>query len=412
MHQSDGNRTRIAVVGGGFAGLWAAVSAARRLPARKDGEAPVTLISRDPYLTLRPRLYEANPQPARIPLASVLDPAGAGFQQAEARAIDPANRRIILDDGVADSSELSYQRLILATGSEISPLPVEGASDYSFNIDSFDGSRALDRHLARLGGKPADAARNCIVIVGAGFTGIEMATAIRGRLARHWGHKEAAKARVVLIERSLSVGPGFGEDSRPYINEALYAQRVEVRLGDRIDRIQPGAVWLENEERIETNTTIITAGIRASRLAKLVTGAKLDDLGRLHVNRALQVEGLANVYAAGDIARAYADAEHLAPMSCQHAILMGKVAGHNSAGELLGLAPLPYQQPDHVTCLDLGSESALYTEGWDRQVRHAGIEAKLLKRQINTDWIVPPQGDRDTLFEAVRSDLRRSNIYA
>ncbi|MGD8839719.1 MAG: hypothetical protein PVI70_08980, partial [Gammaproteobacteria bacterium] len=64
-----------------------------------------------------------------------------------------------------------------------------------------------------------------------------------------------------------------------------------------------------------------------------------------------------------------------------------------------------------VTCLDLGSTSALYTEGWDRHVRLAGIEAKRLKRRINTDWILPPQVDRDAIFEAVRSDLRRSNIY-
>jgi NADH dehydrogenase len=411
MSRSDRNHTRIAVVGGGFAGLWAAVSAARRLAAEKDDEASVMLISRDRYLTIRPRLYEANPEPSRIPLASVLGPAGAGFQQASASAIDPTNRRILVDDDRADPREISYQRLILATGSETIPLPIDGASEYSFNIDSLDGSRALDRHLARLGGIPADAARESVVIVGAGFTGIELATAMRDRLALHWGRQRAAAARVVLIERGQAVGPGFGKDSRPYITEALYAQRVEVRLGERIDRVRPQAVWLASGERIETRTTIITAGLRASTLARMAAGAKLDDLGRLHVNRALQVEGMAHVYATGDIARAYADDEHLAPMSCQHAILMGKVAGHNAAGELLGLAPLPYRQPDHVTCLDLGSTSALYTEGWDRHVRLAGIEAKRLKRRINTDWILPPQGDRDAIFEAVRSDLRRSNIY-
>ncbi|MGD8420045.1 MAG: hypothetical protein PVJ78_06415, partial [Gammaproteobacteria bacterium] len=70
MSRSDRNHTRIAVVGGGFAGLWAAVSAARRLAAEKDDEASVMLISRDRYLTIRPRLYEANPEPSRIPLAS------------------------------------------------------------------------------------------------------------------------------------------------------------------------------------------------------------------------------------------------------------------------------------------------------------------------------------------------------
>lgn len=411
MSQPDTNRTAIAVVGGGFAGLWAAVSAARRLPAKEGDEASVTLISRDPHLTLRPRLYEANPERVRIPLVSVLDPVGVRFREATARAIDPANRRIALEDGGFERAELVYERLILATGSEASPLPVAGAGEYSFNIDSFDGVCALDEYLTRLGPRPGDAAAETIVIVGAGFTGIELTTAMRDRLALRWGAERAAAARVVLVEQGDVIGPDLGEDSRAYINEALRAQHVEVRLNARLDRIEPHAVWLAIGERIDANTTIVTAGLRASPLAKAVPGARLDDLGRLHVNSALQVEGVSHVYAAGDIARAYADDEHVALMSCQHAIPMGKVAGHNAAGDLLGMAPLPYRQPDYVTCLDLGAADALYTEGWERRVRHAGIEGKRLKQQINTDWIVPAEDGPSVLFRAVSSDLQRSNIY-
>lgn len=91
-------------------------------------------------------------------------------------------------------------------------------------------------------------------------------------------------------------------------------------------------------------------------------------------------------------------------MSCQHALSLGRVAGHNAAAELVGLPLHPYSQPKYVTCLDLGAWGALYTEGWDRQVRLTGAEGKALKRQINTEWIYPPKADRAAVFAVANPD--------
>jgi NADH dehydrogenase len=110
---------------------------------------------------------------------------------------------------------------------------------------------------------------------------------------------------------------------------------------------------------------------------------------------------VANIFAAGDVALAATDdSGHHAMMSCQHAIDMGRYAGHNIAADLLGLRTKPYQQPFYVTCLDLGGWGAVYTEGWDRQVKMAGADAKELKIKINTQWIYPPVAERAALFEA------------
>lgn len=405
------NPTQIIVVGGGFAGLWAAVAASRELSAQGGKEASITLISRDPHLTIRPRLYEAGPQELRVPLAPVLGPVGVLFREANVVAVTPSIRRITLEDSGSGRVEIAYDRLVLATGSELRSLPVPGLAEHSFNIDTFAAALALDEHLADLGQASVGAGDDTIVVIGAGFTGLELAAEMRSRLAVHWDRERAAAARVLLVEHAGVIGPELGANPRPHIEAALREQRVEVRLNTRLDRVEPDAVWLASGERIETGTTIVTAGLRASPLAKAVPGAKLDDLGRLHVNSTLQVEGVTDIYASGDIAHAHVDGEHLALMSCQHAILMGKVAGHNAARDLLELTPLPYRQPDYVTCLDLGSAGALFTEGWERLVRHTGTEGKKLKRQINTEWIYPPQGDRAAIFEAVRIDLQRSNIY-
>jgi NADH dehydrogenase len=96
---------------------------------------------------------------------------------------------------------------------------------------------------------------------------------------------------------------------------------------------------------------------------------------------------------------------NIAAMSCQHALSLGRVAGHNAAAELVGLQLHPYSQPQYVTCLDLGAWGALYTEGWDRQVRLTGAEGKALKRQINTEWIYPPKADRESVFAIANPDF-------
>ena len=84
------------------------------------------------------------------------------------------------------------------------------------------------------------------------------------------------------------------------------------------------------------------------------------------INASLRVFGLHDVFAAGNVAKAAIDDEHYALMSCQHAIPLGKFAGHNAASELLGLETLEYKQSPYVTCLDLGQSNALLTTGWER----------------------------------------------
>ncbi|MET0194025.1 MAG: NAD(P)/FAD-dependent oxidoreductase, partial [Hyphomicrobiaceae bacterium] len=81
-------------------------------------------------------------------------------------------------------------------------------------------------------------------------------------------------------------------------------------------------------------------------------------------------------------------------MSCQHATRMGAFAGNNAAAELLGVPTKPYHQEGYVTCLDLGGASALFTTGWERQVKMVGDSAKNAKREVNTVWIYPPKAER------------------
>lgn len=175
---------------------------------------------------------------------------------------------------------------------------------------------------------------------------------------------------------------------------------IEWILNASVDSVDAGGVTLSNGQRIESNTVIWTVGFRAHPLTQQVPGTR-DHQGRLHVDGHLKVLGQNDIFATGDVAYAATDTlGNYAAMSCQHAISLGRYAGNNVAADLLGVAPMPYSQPKYVTCLDLGAWGAVYTEGWDRQLKLVGQEAKDLKAQINSVWIYPPAADRAAALAA------------
>lgn len=166
------------------------------------------------------------------------------------------------------------------------------------------------------------------------------------------------------------------------------------------------AVWtLSSGEPLPPVTTVWAGGLRANPVAQHL-GVTTDELGRLPVDAHLRVARTRDVFAAGDVARAFADVDQPALMSCQHAIPLGKFAGHNAAADLLGGDMLPYRQLDYVTCLDLGAAGALFTRGWDRAVLFTGAIGKRLKEQINQRDIYPPlTGKRENLLGAARPEV-------
>lgn len=392
----------LVIVGGGFAGLWAALGAAREVIENAEDIA-VTVVTKDSFLTVRPRLYEGNPETLRVPLARTLEPLGVGIIEATVTGIETEDRSITLTGADGDSSKLRYDHLVLATGSELAALPVPGVDRYSFNVDTYRSAIALDRHLAAVLKAPKAPGNDTIVILGAGFTGIELATEMRDRIEGHADPQTAEGTRIILVEQADVIGPDLGANPRPAIEAALRRANVELRLGTRIERIDESSAMLSAGERVSTKTVIVTSGLRASPLAAILP-VGLDELGRVPVDGMLRVKDLTHVHAAGDIARAYVDDEHLALMSCQHAMTMGKVAGYNAARRLIGLPQRMYRQPDYKTCLDLGRSGALFTTGWQRSVAMNGADAKQLKRQINTQWIYPPQDDRKALLAAASID--------
>ncbi|MDH3532782.1 MAG: FAD-dependent oxidoreductase [Gammaproteobacteria bacterium] len=393
----------IVIVGGGFAGVWAALAAARQIDEHAASIA-VLLISSDRFLTIRPRLYEANPRSLREPLHATLDPVGVAIMESVVEKVDPERRIVTLRNSAGRREERRYDRLILTAGSRQKPLPVAGAVQYTWNIDTCAAAAALDDHLLDVVRHPESAGHDTIAIIGGGFAGIELATELRSRLAGHGGPDVAAATRIVIVEQAEVIGPELGPGPRPDIERALQSQRIEVLVGTRVDEFEERGVVLSDGRRIDTATAIVTAGLEANPLTAHFD-VELDAMGRLPVDDTLRVVGVPGVFAAGDVARAYVDDAHLAMMSCQHAMPMGRYAGHNAVRDILGLTAGRYRQADYVTCLDLGTSGAVFTTGWERVVKLRGPAAKEKKRTINTRWIYPPTGDKHSILET--ADIAR-----
>ncbi|MGH7882180.1 MAG: FAD-dependent oxidoreductase [Candidatus Dormibacteraceae bacterium] len=236
------------------------------------------------------------------------------------------------------------------------------------------------------------------MVVGAGFTGLEIATELAGRLgaaAAETGSE--GQAKVVLIEQANVVGPDLGPGPRPIIEAALAELGVEVRLAQTLESITPEGVRFTDGTELPARTVVWTAGMQASPLTLDVPGRR-DPLGRLYVDRHLRIPETPDVLAAGDTAAAVAEPGRLVMQSCQHATPLGKYAGHNAVADLLGLPSALFEPAPYVTCLDLGPARAVFTTGWERTVQITGAEAKQRKRTINRQWIYPPLDDAEAIL--------------
>jgi NADH dehydrogenase len=398
--------SRVLVLGSGFAGLWAALGAARRLEELGAQDAvDVTVVSSRPFHDIRVRNYEPDLSACRIPLPELLDPAGVGHLTADVTAVDPTRATV----GTADGATLAYDRLVLAVGSAVAKPNLPGLAEFGFDVDTYDGAMRLQAHIRDLAGRPADASTRTAVVVGAGLTGIETASELPRMLADVLG--SGATPRVILVDHNPHVGSDMGESARPVIEKALADNDVESLTGIGVTAVDARSVTLSSGDIVPAATLVWCAGMRANPLTAQF-GVPRDKLGRLPVDDYLRVEGVPGVFAAGDVAAARMDDAHMSVMSCQHGRPMGRYAGYNVIGDLLGASMMPLRIPWYVTVLDLGPAGALYTEGWDRRVVSTGAEAKATKQVINGRRIYPPlTGDRAALLAAAAPDLQAAPTY-
>lgn len=391
----------VVIVGSGFAAFWAA-AAARRVA----GEAVrITMVAPAPSLVMRPRLYEAEPQTLSVDLRPLLDSLDVTFVADHATDISATENQLTLASG----DTLAFDRLVVATGSVMRRPPVPGA-DEAYSIDTQSDAIEFDLRLTQVA---ADSTEPSIAVLGAGFTGVELALELRDRISLHADAGSAAgtaagtaeRLRIVLVDRAAVIAEELGPTPRPVIEEALNEAGVEIRLSAAVTELGPRHMVVDNE-RLDFDAVVLATGLQASSFAARIPGER-DRAGRIMVDETLRAPAATSIFVTGDAATADTGDGHRSLQSCQHALQLGRYAGENAARDILGLPLIPYEQLRYVTCLDLGRSGAVLTQGWDRDIVMTGSEAKALKTSINSEIIYPPEGGVEALLR--HSELDPAN---
>jgi NADH:ubiquinone reductase (H+-translocating) len=391
---------QIVVLGAGFAGLWAAIGAARKLDELGIGpeRVEVTLVDRSEWHSIRVRNYEADLDATRVPLDEVLRPIGVSRIEAEVTGIDFANRQVAYSGPTAPGL-LPYDRLVFALGSRLARPPIPGLDIHAFDVDTYDAGCRLNAHIATLAARAPSPGQWTALIIGGGLTGIEVATEMPAKLRAALGGAPGTP-RVIIADRQPWIGSDMGEEARAVIDEALSSLGVEKRPGVSVAAMDEDGALFSTGERVSAATIVWCAGMQAHPLTARFP-VERDLFGRVPVDHFLKIKGMPAEFAAGDVAWFPIDGSHSCVMSCQHGRPIGRFAGHNVVCDLLGLPMLPLRIDWYTTILDLGPWGAVCTEGWDRRVATTGAAAKRTKETINRERIYPPRsGDRREIFDA------------
>jgi len=157
---------RVLVLGGGFAGLWAAVGAARKLDeiGTPTCEVEILVVDRNSYHNIRVRNYEIDLGNVAIPFGEVLDPVGISHLIAEVQTIDVENQQVAVTTR-SGRKILAYDRLVLALGSELARPDIPGLVTNTFDVDTYSAAVRLNAHIAALSANPTSPGRSTVVVV-------------------------------------------------------------------------------------------------------------------------------------------------------------------------------------------------------------------------------------------------------
>ncbi|MGH2810231.1 MAG: NAD(P)/FAD-dependent oxidoreductase, partial [Actinomycetota bacterium] len=295
---SDGQprppKPHVVIVGGGFGGLYAARSL-------KPAPVRVTIIDRRNYHLFQPLLYQVatallNPADIASPIRKILrSQKNARPLLGEVNSIDLQSRKVELADG----QEISYDYLVLATGSSHSYF---GNADWAVNApglktveDALEIRRRILSAYEHAEREEDPAARRKLltfVIVGAGPTGVELAGALADvahALAGDFRSLDPKTVRIALVEAGPRILPTFPEDLAAWTAAVLQSRGIEVATGKKVTVVDDRGVNL-NGQRLEAGSVLWAAGVQASELARCL-GVPLHKAGRVPVESHLTVAG-------------------------------------------------------------------------------------------------------------------------
>lgn len=402
------------MVGAGFAGYHAAKTLGRKL----GDSAEIVLVNPTDYflyLPLLPEVASGLLDPRRVTVSIPGTLKNVRLVLGTADTIDLEGKKIEYTNPEGERGELTYDRVLLTMGSVNKLLPIPGVGENAHGFRNIAEALYLRDHITRQieladsTDDPAEReARLTFVVVGAGYTGTEVAAqgvlfteALIKRHARLAGHS----ARWLLCDLAPRVLPGLAERLAETADKVLRGRGVDVRMETSVSEAQRGQVVLSDDTVVPTRSLIWCVGVRPE---PVVEGLGLEtEQGRLVVDKYMQVPGHPDAFACGDVAAVpdLTQPGEITGMTAQHAERQGNRAAKNIAASLGKGRRRAYKHHDLGFVVDLGGTDAAANP---LRVPLSGFLAKVVTRSYHllalpgnrfrtavewaTEAVLPPQG--------------------
>lgn len=293
--------TNILILGAGFGGICTALELEKKLRNKKDFK--ITLLDRNNFHLFTPSLYEVATVygliedsfakylrgSVAIPIVEILKNKKIDFIQTEIKEINLEEKFINTNGG----NKFDFDYLVIALGGETEFYGIPGVQDYAFNFKLVDNAIAVYRKISEIYGnyqKQSNGKNVNINIIGAGFTGVELAAELGCCIENIIEEKKLDKkcTTINLIEAGPVILPAIDEKARKVVERRLKTEMVQTQTNSPATEIGPDYIKIKDrEELIKSDLTIWAGGIRGSRLLENF-GLKLTKKGTIEVNEFLQ----------------------------------------------------------------------------------------------------------------------------
>ncbi len=387
---------RICILGGGFGGLYTALRLSQ-LPWTKAEKPEIVLVDQRDRFVFAPLLYELvtgelQSWEVAPPYEELLEGTGIRFCQKEVASIDVESKQVALQD----CETLTYDRLVLAMGGETPLDLVPGAAEHALPFRTITDAYQLEEKLRQLEESPRDKIR--IAIVGAGYSGVELACKLADRLGD--------RVRLRLVEQGDQILRSSPTHNRDAADKALTKRGVWLDLETTVDSIAEDTISLSYKGAVDTipvDLVLWTVGTRVNEVVKNLP-LKQNQRGQLITTPTLQVVDSPEVFALGDLADCKdADGQQV-PATAQAAFQQSDYAGWNIWASLTHRPLLPFRYQYLGEMMTLGENNATLTGmgiQLDGTIAHIARRIAYLNRmptlrhqiRVGLNWVTKPIAD-------------------
>ncbi|MEV6901083.1 NAD(P)/FAD-dependent oxidoreductase [Amycolatopsis sp. NPDC051372] len=386
---------RILVVGGGYAGFYAAWGLEKRL---RPSEAELTVVDPRPYMTYQPFLPEVTAGSIEARHAAVSLRRHLKRTRIVAGAvteIDHANRRVVVRPAEGPEFELEYDEIVVTAGAVTRKFPIPGVTEEAIGMKHVEEAVAIrDRLLtsfdraSALESGPARRKLLTVTFVGGGFSGVEgfaellsLATA----LLKSYPEISRDELSFHLVEAQGRILPEVTDKPGRWVVRSLEQRGAHVHLNTQLRSAVDGHVVLSTGEEFDSALIVWTAGNAANPVVHNHTDLPIDERGLLVVRADLRVgtetDPVPGAWGAGDDAAVPDLASPVAGArtvpNAQHALRQGKLLARNLTAHVRGRTPKPYVHHGLGSVATLGIGKGIFQY---RRIVITGLLAWLMHR--------------------------------